>query len=606
MSDQLHCNMLRSLPESLTILSMLTVLDVSNNKLTQLPPPIFSLLSLTILDVSHNELTSLPFSKFGEPLKTSKSVATGGFFEPEVKRAEIPLPKLHNLNVSHNKLTAHSIDHDYLPSAMRQVTLAHNPLGKSSELLSRLSMLNDLQVLSLNNADLGDDSLQHLDIGGFPTLNNLDLGETRVTEQAVRTFFSGTRRETKLNFNISTAPPIPGELRVVVGKQIIREQWEIEAEQRYLKKKKSMVGISSESKDSEVRREHTTPAGDKEPWEVEAEQGLLTEGGRRRARLNSTNVDASSSTSRPKQAITRPKVVEKEAWEIEAEQGLLTEGGRRRLRAQQAAAAASPSSYEKGSGTSPPSSSVSSLANSTYFSSKELSLTLPSSVPPNRGHARAFSLVPASRSQPKPEDMHVPVPTLPLNVIVVQNFASSLRVLTLKNRRADPTFAFPPPSFIADASSSGGVLPRLEELNLEGCSLGDSVLVTHELVDKSGSSTSEKQNLLEVIYATFPSLTILDLSYNTVSSDLFNEETIRKLLLSSDGESRRGLRILRLRGNRLTNLDGFDALATMFKGNRQVPEWKLEEFDVRDNDISKLPVNLGMLPLDVFLVDGNT
>jgi len=217
-------------------------------------------------------------------------------------------------------------------------------------------------------------------------------------------------------------------------------------------------------------------------------------------------------------------------------------------------------------------------------------------------------LVTASQSQSKAEDMHVPAPTLPLNVIAMQNFASTLRVLTLKNRRADPTFAFPPTSFVTGASSSGGILPRLEELNLEGCSLGDTVLVAHELTDKSGSPISRKQNLLEVISTNFPSLTILDLSYNTVSSDLFNEDTTRKLLLSSDGEpcTRRGLKILRLRGNRLANLDVFDAIATMFKGNRQVPEWKLEEFDVRDNNISKLPVNLGLLPLDVFLVDGNT
>lgn len=43
----------------------------------------------------------------------------------------------------------------------------------------------------------------------------------------------------------------------------------------------------------------------------------------------------------------------------------------------------------------------------------------------------------------------------------------------------------------------------------------------------------------------------------------------------------------------------------MFKGNRDVPGWKLDELDVRENDIGRLPAELGMLPLDVFLVDGN-
>ena len=76
-------------------------------------------------------------------------------------------------------------------------------------------------------------------------------------------------------------------------------------------------------------------------------------------------------------------------------------------------------------------------------------------------------------------------------------------------------------------------------------------------------------------------------------------------LILSDVPLRPGLHHLRLRGNRLTDLDGFQNLALMFRGNRQVEEWKLEELDLRDNEIGKLPPELGMLPLDVFLVDGN-
>ena len=46
-------------------------------------------------------------------------------------------------------------------------------------------------------------------------------------------------------------------------------------------------------------------------------------------------------------------------------------------------------------------------------------------------------------------------------------------------------------------------------------------------------------------------------------------------------------------------------LAESFRGNRAVPEWKLEELDLRANEIGKLPPELGLLLLDVFLVDGN-
>ena len=68
---------------------------------------------------------------------------------------------------------------------------------------------------------------------------------------------------------------------------------------------------------------------------------------------------------------------------------------------------------------------------------------------------------------------------------------------------------------------------------------------------------------------------------------------------------RKGLRHLRLRGNRINQLDGFQAIAERFRGNRDVPEWRLEELDLRDNEIGKLPPELGLLPVDVFLVDGN-
>ena len=178
-------------------------------------------------------------------------------------------------------------------------------------------------------------------------------------------------------------------------------------------------------------------------------------------------------------------------------------------------------------------------------------------------------------------------------------------MLFRSNRRADPSFSFPSVSFIANASSHDGLLPHLDELHLEGCSLGDKVTFSQEQ-DGSTSPKTEKRDILELISTSFPSLTILNLSHNNLSSDALSEASLKKLLFSTDDGSIKGLKVLRLRGNRLTSLDRFDAIASLFKANRQVSEWKLEELDVRDNDISKLPVNLGLLPLDVFLVDGNT
>jgi Leucine-rich repeat (LRR) protein len=97
----------------------------------------------------------------------------------------------------------------------------------------------------------------------------------------------------------------------------------------------------------------------------------------------------------------------------------------------------------------------------------------------------------------------------------------------------------------------------------------------------------------------------LDLSYNALTSASLQQDVLSSLILADDSKPRKGLRHLRLRGNRIDELDAFQGIADLFKGNRSVPDWKLEELDLRDNEISKLPAELGLLPLDVFLVDGN-
>ncbi|TDL20753.1 L domain-like protein [Rickenella mellea] len=601
----LHSNRLETVPTTLTNLSSLSVLDLSSNRLRALPPSLFSLPSLTNLNLSRNELTSLPFSKFGIAFELPDPMRRGSFLPPVVKRANTPLPCLHTLEVAYNKISSSSIDVSHLPANISLLVLSHNPLGPSSNLIQALSKLGKLKEVRMEHADITDESFPPSTSPRFPQLQHLDLEEAQVTEATIRSFFAGSARENELSFDITTSAPAPGELRVAVGKKVIKEAWEIEAEKRFMKKR----GVAAAPQGTDASSSGLGPKSDpipveKEPWEIEAEQRLPTEAGRRKAKAAAAATQAHSSPPPPKPSTPparQPKPIEKEPWEVEAEQGLLTEAGRRRARAH---------ADESHSATqTAPVAPALGLANPTYFSATTQTLTLPPSAPPSRGHARAFSLVASPQKLKRSnDDLSVPAPVLPLAVIARQSFAATLRILVVNNRRADSTFDIPSPS---DLLSSSGVLPNLDELYLENCNLGDTVSVNQASADGAQTPPARKEKTVDLLATLFPTLSILDLSYNTLSSDALSMATLQLLLLPSSGDGpaaqkRRGLKILRLRGNMLVDLSGFEGIAELFKGNRQVEGWKLEELDVRDNEIAKLPALVGLLPLDVFLVDGNT
>ena len=613
----MHKNKLSSLPKTFPDLASLTVLDLSYNALTTLPENIFALPELTTLNLSHNLLTSLPFeapfasaiSRTGPNQYTSTS-----FFTPAVVRATTPLPRLVNLNASHNRIVGSAIDAT-IPVSLTKIDLSGNPLGPSQRLIQALGALKRLKEAKFEKAEIGDDSFPPGLFSSVPfvELCLLDLGETQATLEAVQAALRGMKQE--LNFDFTTDVPPMGVTRVLIGKKIVKEAWELELERRAKAKADKIPdwetsnSVTSGSKGEIV----------KEAWEIEAEQGLLTEGGKRRARATAAATTAKAQATAPS-ARAGPSAVVKEAWEIEAEQGLLTEGGKRRARAA-AAAAQAQARAELGVGQSlaprplspsPQGSISTSLSNPQYYTATTQTLKLPASAAPTKGpgHARAFSLAApsaaafSSSSSPSTTDIAVPAPSLPLSVIVVQPFADTLRVLILANRRMDRSFSVPripegPPGF----------LPKLEELDLEGCNLSDfvSIHATQHTSDAGGGETTPPRSsepILPTLSKLFPSLQTLNLSYNALTNASLNPEALSSLILTSP--HRRGLRHLRLRGNRISDLDGFVVVAEQFKGNREVAGWKMEELDLRDNEIGKLPPELGLLPLDVLLVDGNT
>ncbi|THU97661.1 L domain-like protein [Dendrothele bispora CBS 962.96] len=619
----LHKNKLSSLPRTFGDLASLTSLDLSNNALTSIPTDIFTFPDLTHLNLSHNQLTSLPFN---EPFASGRKFeASGGsFFAPTVNRATSPLPRLANFDASYNKISADAIDL-VLPSSLVKVNLSLNPLGQNAlPLVKKLGSLPNLKELRFEKADIGDEAFPNdlTSTSLFPKLRILDLGETRASSACVQAALQGVQQE--ITLETTTEDPPEGVLRLTVGKKVYKEPWEIEAEKRAKAKAARLVheeGInwgSGSTPGSGRKTREPAPAVEKEQWEIDAEQGLMSEGAKRRARAQAANAVAATTTNTSDSQSSKPakpaqkEEVMKEAWEIEAEQGLLTEGGKRRARAQAAAAAAAADSKKTSTGlglgepsTTPAQSSSNtfSLSSPQYYNQSSQTLTLPASTPPSKAHSRAFSMAPSAASispSTSTTDLVVPVPSAPVAEIAAQSFSAHLRVLILSNRRRDRTLTLP-------SSFGSALLPNLEELDLEGCNFSDTISVARYDPAASNadgvSPTRTTESLIPLLASLFPRLLSLNLSYNLLSSSSLTPENLSSLILAAP--HKKGLKHLVLRGNKITELDGFVGLSEMFKGNRDVPGWKLDELDLRDNEIPKLPAEMGLLPLEVFLVDGN-
>ncbi|KAL0953182.1 hypothetical protein HGRIS_004437 [Hohenbuehelia grisea] len=591
----LHGNKLTSLPESFADLTALSTLDLSQNALTSLPVNIFALPELVNLNLAHNSLSSLPFNApFANKSTRGNQPSSTSFFMPTVTRATSTLPKLLNLDISHNKISAPDIDRT-IPPCLTKFSASGNPLVASTsqnasmqELLRALASLCRLKEARFDGAAIGDDSVPSALLSpipnSFPSLRVLDFGETKVTVAAAEAAFTGPLAGRQISFEYTNNEPPDGVVQILVGKKVVREAWEIEADRRtQVRKQAAQLGEADQGDSRKVygsaKAQQKTL---KESWEIEAEQGLLTEGGRRRARAaaaaaaaESANQAAtpSSSSAAPEQAIDATLTDPTDAS---------ASGGSDR-------------------GTV--------IASPSYYTATTQTLVLPPSVPAAAkskalGHSRAFSAAPSWSSASKSaaiSDIALPTPTLPLALISQQSFAQTLRILTLNKRRLDRVFDLP-----TSDEPSTSLLPKLEELSLAGCDLGDTVSVS-----RSGASTpSERSNepLLPLILRLFPSLRILDLSYNALTSAALSSDVVKTLVLADADGVRRGLTHLRLQGNRLVELDGLaDVARGIFAGGHEEGKArsKLEELDIRDNAVEKLPPELGLLPLDVLLVDGN-
>lgn len=675
---QLSKNKLTTLPRAFSDLICLTHLDLSHCGFTSLPSVLATLPALISLNISHNALTSLSFAF--PPADVSPPVSPRSqeeFYAPQrPTRPHTPFPSLQVLLAAHNSLTAPRIGVDAsassngggLPSVPRtlvKLDLNHNPLHSrfaSSagvvalfDILSRVYTLKELYMRSsgLHDAALSDlrlsgSSSRGGEGGAFSILEALDVGDNDgLSEACVRRTILASRinapdsvivaghldiataqaqaalaereKTNHHNANKATSPLV----RLVVGRHVIKEAWEIESERR-----------------AALRR---APAPTAEQ-EQEEDLGL----GRPEARVRRT--------------MGRERVSNGNGSGGASHNGYAGTGGRGGFDEDPSLSASPSNSSSKfktqNPGETPPSDMhASELGPSRslrgpsellekYYDAPKRTLRLPAAIPAKtRGgvsHIRAQSLAVHSGNGAggTDEDMLLPRATFPHALIVVQPWSSTLRVLKLSNRRTEVAFLLSTFALDNGNSAPDWQLGAVEELGLDGCNLGSRVkltctrsiranpdgdgsasahapgagekgvampsLLTHtdmgeepklpDVNSTNGALQTKEDGLLGVLHRIFPSLATLDLSDNALTS----MEGVGALFLEG------GLRVLRVRGNKLdeaalTELADIGGRIHAGDGDASA-RWHGVEIDLRENEIGKVSEPLSVNGADSLLL----
>ncbi|GJJ07186.1 hypothetical protein Clacol_001386 [Clathrus columnatus] len=545
---KLRDNAIIAIQPEISLFGSLKVLELRNNQLTSLPDSLTDLINLVTLDVSGNQLTSLP-----------PNIAT--------------LPLLTTLDVSSNQLTSLSLSIMSSPVTSPTTTSFFSPvqIDRASRPLPSLKQLlasnNKIQAITLPTDDLPTE-VNKIDLSYNP------LGNGDTNAKAAKLFIHSLSKLPKLKQLILEATELNDRCFDFTPPSSTGQGSGNGVENNKLFRTLELLDLGKTKVTEKVQ---SISSGRPVSFEGEA-----IEGGVR---------------------VILGNRIQKEAWEIEAE---------KRTRKTNVNAA---KFAEADLPPTPPKSPVSptdvagthgngqSLAH--YYTSTSQTLSLPKALPPSHNRSRSLA---ATVSMNDRSDPTVPVQTLPLSLILVQPFANSLTCLILSNRRADPSFIVPEVFFTSLTESMNKDLeketepyfPHLQELRLDGCSLGDITNIS------TPTQKTKKEPLFNVINHLFPTLAILDLCDNRLT----HVNGINALLIPSKSNSSlrhrsKGLKAVRLRGNKLADLSGLEDVANTLRKDGKVEGWSLEELDLRENEIARLPPILGFLSLDVMLVEGN-
>jgi Leucine-rich repeat (LRR) protein len=117
-------NQLATLPLEISCLTLLTSLNASYNSLQQLPQSMEDMVNLVHMDVSHNQI-SLPFKT---PSSLQYLIASNNLL-PELPNISISVD-LKEVDVSHNRITAVSIDEVTLLPWLQTIDMRNNLLDE--------------------------------------------------------------------------------------------------------------------------------------------------------------------------------------------------------------------------------------------------------------------------------------------------------------------------------------------------------------------------------------------------------------------------------------------------------------------------------------------
>lgn len=684
---KLHKNNLATLPEAFADLGCLTHLDLSHCLFTSLPSVLSTLPALIQLNMSHNALASLSFGFPSNPsnpsdqrLPLSASPRREEFFYPPANpHIDMPFPALQMLSASNNKISAQDIEPlGSFPRTLVKIDLNHNPLcgtrvpslGDYStgirSLFEALSELKSLKEVLMRSSGLSDAALNHLTLDGmsFPMLEALDVGDNDdLSEACVQCTLLASKQGSgdggavivgsHMDVLVATSAAAGGSrsagmshhvVKLVIGRHIVKEAWEIELERKASPRKDIVFQASSNGT--------VTPDAVGQPDSNGNDDALFVIG-----RDQKTNVRRNAPASGDG-VVTNHASTHSRGDDMVARSGDTDERGDEHKSCTDPFSPASHSQsatgFESHDGSSPGEGNVRpKFQLDRYYDDKTRTLTLPSAVPQTtrRGgaaalHARSMSLnSPGGPSVPN-TDMLVPLQTFPHALIVTRLWArTTLRTLVLSNRRADVSFllskATDNVSFFDTSKDAFITLPVVEELRLDGCNLQSRVkvyTVTPSIPSASESSPAHPNPggrprampsvgrasptagsvdvgnrapgtkfspellvqpeevkeiaLLPTLHLVFPALTTLDLSYNALTTldgvgDMF--------LPPSSETSPRGnyvsLQTLRVRGNKIdkAGLEDLVRIGEMIKLDTCVASrWRGVEVDLRENEIAKV------------------